>query len=116
MMLWAASWRARPTVLELNNGRLWMLARTSRDNHYECFSEDAGETWSAWQPSRFYGTLTMPTLYRLSDGRVLLLWCNTTPLPEIDRTDEPISETAKNGRWEDVFTNRDACHVAISGG
>ena len=77
-------------------------------------SEDAGETWSAWQPSRFYGTLTMPTLYRLSDGRVLLLWCNTTPLPEIDRTDEPIPESAKNGRWEDVFTNRDACHAAIS--
>jgi hypothetical protein len=53
------------------------------------------------------------TVFR-SDGRVLLLWCNTTPLPEIDRTDEPIPETAKNGRWEDVFSNRDACHAAIS--
>ena len=108
------NWCVEPTVLELKDGRLWMLARTSRDNHHECFSEDAGETWSAWRPSRFYGTLTMPTLFRLSDGRVLLLWCNTTPLPEIDRTDEPIPETAKNGRWEDVFTNRDACHAAIS--
>lgn len=54
-----------PTIVELRDGRLWMLARTSRDNHYECFSGDAGETWSAWQPSRFYDTLTMPTLYRL---------------------------------------------------
>lgn len=108
------NWCVEPTILELKDGRLWMLARTSRDNHHECFSEDAGETWSAWRPSRFYGTLTMPTLLRLSDERVLLLWCNTTPLPEMDRTNEPIPETAKNGRWEDVFTNRDACHVAIS--
>lgn len=108
------NWCVEPTILELRDGRLWMLARTSRDKHHECFSEDAGETWSAWRPSRFYGTLTMPTLFRLSDGRVLLLWCNTTPLPEVDRTYDPIPETAKNGRWEDVFTNRDACHTAIS--
>lgn len=108
------NWCVEPTILELKDGRMWMLARTARDNHHECFSEDAGRTWSAWRPSRFYGTLTMPTLVRASDGRVLLLWCNTTPLPEIDRTDEPIPESAKNGRWEDVFTNRDACHAAIS--
>lgn len=108
------NWCVEPTVLELEGGRLWMLARTSRDRHRECFSEDGGETWSSWRPSGFYGTLTMPTLHRLRDGRVLLLWCNTTPLPEVDRTGEPIPETAKNGRWEDVFTNRDACHVAIS--
>jgi hypothetical protein len=56
------NWCVEPTILELKDGRLWMLARTSRDNHRECFSEDAGETWSAWQPSRSYGTLTMPTL------------------------------------------------------
>lgn len=108
------NWCVEPTILELKDGRLWMLARTSRDNHHECFSEDGGQTWSAWRPSRFYGTLTMPTLCRLSDGRVLLFWCNTTPLPEVDRTDDPIPESAKNGRWEDVFTNRDACHAAVS--
>lgn len=108
------NWCVEPTILELKDGRLWMVARTSRDNHHECFSEDGAETWSAWRPSRFYGTLTMPTLFRLSDGRVLFLWCNTAPLPEIDRTNEPIAESARNGRWEDVFTNRDACHVAIS--
>jgi len=108
------NWCVEPTILELQNGRLWMLARTSRDSHYECFSEDSGETWSPWQPSQFYGTLTMPTLYRLADGRVLVFWCNATPLPEVDRTNDAIPETAKTGRWEDVFTNRDVCHAAIS--
>jgi BNR repeat-like domain len=102
------NWCVEPTLLELKDGRIWMLARTSQDNLYECFSKDGGETWSAWQPSRFYATLTMPTLFRLSDGRILLFWCNTTPLPE--RVTSAITGNAR----EDAFNNRDACHVAIS--
>ena len=94
-----------PTVVELNDGRLWMLVRTAQDYHYESFSDDGGLTWSESRPSTFYGTITMPTLGRLSDGRLLLLWTNTTPLPEL--------ETA-NGVWDDVFTNRDVTHAAIS--
>lgn len=94
-----------PTLVELADGRLWMLMRTSQDRHYEAFSDDGGLTWGEAQPSRFYGTITMPTLGRLADGRLLLFWCNTTPLPELETAD---------GVWDDVFTNRDATHVAIS--
>ena len=94
-----------PTVIELQDGRIWMLARTAQDQHYESFSEDGGETWSEMQPSRFYGTITMPSVNRLNDGRILFIWNNTTPLPE----KEGIS-----GVWEDVFTNRDVLHAAIS--
>ncbi len=94
-----------PTMVELKNGKLWMLLRTGQDYHYESFSEDFGETWTKPVPSKFYATITMPTLHRLKDGRILLLWNNTTPLPE--------KETA-NGVWEDVFTNRNALHAAIS--
>ncbi len=94
-----------PTVAELADGRLWMLMRTSQDRHYEAFSDDGGLTWGEARPSRFYGTITMPTLGRLADGRLLLFWCNTMPLPELPTAD---------GVWDDVFTNRDATHVAIS--
>lgn len=94
-----------PTVVELKDGQLWMLMRTAQDRHYESFSEDGGLTWSESHPSVFYGTITMPTIGRLSDGRLLFFWCNTTPLPEM--------KTA-TGVWDDVFTNRDAAHVAIS--
>ena len=94
-----------PTVIELNDGRIWMLARTAQDQHFQSFSEDGGETWSEMQPSRFYGTITMPTIGRLNDGRILFIWNNTTPLPE---------KEGVNGVWEDVFTNRDALHAAIS--
>jgi hypothetical protein len=94
-----------PTIIELKDGRLWMLIRTAQDNHYESFSEDGGESWSEPSPSRFYGTITMPTLHRLEDGKILLLWSNTTPLPELEHY---------SGYWEDVFTNRDAIHAAVS--
>jgi len=92
-----------------------MLLRTSMDNLYESFSGDGGASWSAPVPSRFYSTCTMPTLFRLKDGRLLLFWCNTTPLPEIDRSNDfSIRPEQRDGRWEDVFTNRDAIHAAIS--
>ena len=94
-----------PTILELSDGRLWMIMRTAQDRHYQSFSEDGGETWSEAVPSPFYGTITMPTLLRLSDGRILFFWCNTTPLPELPTA---------TGVWDDVFTNRDVLHVAIS--
>lgn len=94
-----------PTVVELTDGRIWMLARTAQDQHYESFSHDGGETWEPLKPSRFYATITMPTIGRLNDGRLLFLWNNTTPLPEREGT---------TGVWEDVFTNRDVLHAAIS--
>ncbi len=103
------------TIAELGSGRLWMLLRTSQDYLYESFSSNGGETWSKPTQSRFYSTLTMPTLFRLNDNRLLLLWCNTTPLTEEDRsTDTTIRYEQRIGLWEDVFTNRDAIHAAIS--
>lgn len=102
-----------PTVVELSTGRLWMVIRTSQDNHYQSFSDDGGETWTTPEPSRFYGT--MPTLFRLRDGRILHFWCNTTPLPELDHSQQAeLQEWERQGYGEDVFTNRDAFHAAIS--
>ncbi len=60
-------------VVELRDGRLWMLARTSGQPH-ECFSTDQGVTWSEPKPaaaiknvsSRFF-------LRRLASGNILLV-------------------------------------------
>ncbi|MGL5317176.1 MAG: sialidase family protein [Bacteroidales bacterium] len=94
-----------PTVIELNDGRIWMIARTSQDQHYESYSCDGGVTWTTATPSPFYATITMPTMGRLADGRLLFVWSNTTPLPEL---------ASATGRGDDVFTNRNAIHAAIS--
>ncbi|HBP38596.1 MAG TPA: exo-alpha-sialidase [Clostridiales bacterium] len=105
------------TLTELGDGTIMALARTSQDFHYLYYSHDGGESWTDPVPSRFHGTLTMPTLFRLSDGRLLLFWCNTQPLPELDHNRQwppmlPWEISGEGG--EDVFTNRDANHAAIS--
>lgn len=104
-----------PVIAELPDGRLQMLVRTSADFHYQCFSSDCGETWSEMERSPFYSVATMPNLLTLSDGRLLAIWNNTTPLPEFDQKTHPdCSADLVEGIWEDVFTNRDALHAAIS--
>ncbi len=104
-----------PTVVELSDGRLWMLIRTSQDCHYESFSSDAGETWTTPAPSRFYATLTMPLLFRMNDGRILAVWNNSTPLPELDHDSQPeLNKGEREGKSEDFFNNRDVIHAAIS--
>ena len=106
-----------PAMVELEDGRIWMLMRTGRDHFYESFSMDAGDSWSPPVPSRFYSQRTMPTLGRLRDGRLLLLWCNTTPMPELEHCESTrvlMGNSRWHGRSTDVFTNRDAAHAAIS--
>ncbi len=109
------NYSCEPTIAELSDGRLMLLSRTSQDYHYQYFSCDGGESWSAPEPSIFHGTNTMPTLLKLRDGRIVFFWCNTQPLPELDHDTQPELENFERmGIGEDVFTNRDACHVAIS--
>lgn len=96
-----------PTMLQLKDGRIWMILRTSHDNFFETFSKDFGKTWEKPTESRFFGTNTMPHFLRLKDGKILFFWCNSTPLPEIPQ----FRSEDKNGF---VFTNRDVLHVAIS--
>lgn len=106
-----------PTIVKLNDGRIWMILRTSHDNFFESFSNDGGETWTEPVPSCFFGTNTMPTLKKLEDGRLLFLWCNSTPLPEFIKSFEMkhfFNYKEIVGIREDVFTNRDVIHVAIS--
>ena len=92
--------------MELKDGRLLCLMRTSQDQHWPSFSSDHGDTWTKPEPSVFYGTLTMITIGRLNDGRLLSLWTSAAPLPE--------GKHGGNDMWENGFTNRDSHHIAIS--
>ncbi len=93
------------TVIEKEDGTLQCVSRTTMDVHYTATSTDGGATWSEFTPTDFQSTGTFPCMKRLSDGRILFAFCNTRPLPELKSAD---------GVWEDVFTNRDASHLAIS--
>lgn len=104
------------TITELSTGKLWMLVRTSQDQLYQSFSNDAGSTWSTMKPSPFFGTLTLATTGKLDDGRILTFWNNYTPLPEVYRTNSAWMQEKgfKKRGGEDSFNNRDALHAAIS--
>ena len=106
-----------PSLAELADGSLMLLARTSLDCFYLYRSTDQGDSWTSGEPSLFHGTLTTPFLLRLSDGRVLCFWNNTRPLaePNHDFTWPPVSDSVENGLSEDVFTNRDVNHAAVTG-
>lgn len=94
------------SLVELDDGKIYALTRTSHNQHWESFSQDFGNTWSKAQPSRFFGTLTMPTVGKLKNGLLIALWTNTMSMPESPRVTK--------GTWEDVFTNRDSHHIALS--
>src|SRR5207244_3851415 len=89
-----------PVVLPLNDGRLWMLLRTSAGHLYESYSNDDGKHWTPAAPTHFYSSNSPADLVRLPDGRIALLWNNTQNPPSIDGS-EP-------------YTNRDVVHAAIS--
>lgn len=105
-----------PNVAEMPDGKLMFVARTSLDYLYVYYSRDGGETWTDGKPSDFHLTLTTPFLLRLHDGRVVLFWNNTRPLAERRHEIEwpPVSSYCIQGRGEDVFTNRDANHAAVT--
>ncbi len=62
-----------PVVIELKDGRVWMLIRTQVGRFYESFSPD-GAHWSPAQPTAIINSDSPAGLTRLPDGRIVLLW------------------------------------------
>ena len=59
-------------IVELKNGRLWMLARTKKGIS-ESFSTDKGATWSAPAPSTIQNPSARFFIRRLASGNLLLV-------------------------------------------
>lgn len=59
-------------IVELRDGRLWMLLRT-RYGMAESYSPDAGRTWSQARPSTIQNPSTRFFVRRLASGRLLLV-------------------------------------------
>ena len=62
-----------PVIIQLKDGRVWMLIRTQLGRFYESFSED-GATWSPPSPSRLINSDSPAGLVRLPDERIVLFW------------------------------------------
>lgn len=57
------------TVEQLNDGRLWMLARTNWSRFWEAYFEDDGVSWRTIKPSNIEASSAPGLLKRLASGR-----------------------------------------------
>jgi hypothetical protein len=64
-----------PVVLQLVDGRVWMLIRTQLGRFYESFSDDGSE-WSPLEPTSITSSDSPAGLARLPSGEILLVWNN----------------------------------------
>jgi hypothetical protein len=69
-----------PVLLELKDGRVWMVMRTQLGRLYESFSED-GIVWSKPRPTGLFSSDSPVGLVRLPDERIVLLWNNCLRYP-----------------------------------
>jgi hypothetical protein len=65
-----------PIALELKDGRVWLLIRTQLGRFFESFSQD-GSVWTRPQPTSIRSSDSPPSLTRLKDGRIVMLWNNS---------------------------------------
>lgn len=67
------------TIVELNDGQIWMLIRTNWDFFWEAFSDDEGKSWCVIRPSKIAASSSPGLLKRLASGRLVLFWNRLMP-------------------------------------
>lgn len=65
---------SEPTVVELPDGRLWMLIRAQTGFLWKSFSEDRGKTWSRAVESKLPSSNAPATALRLRNGEIAVVW------------------------------------------
>jgi len=88
-----------PSVVQLKDGRVYMLMRTQTGFLYESWSDD-GVKWSDAKQSQFSSSTGPPYLIRLKDDRVALFWNDCEMPPRVEGAG--------------VYGGRDALHAAIA--
>lgn len=98
-----------PSLVELRDGRVWMLIRTNLDRFWEAVSEDGGLYWRTIRPSAIEASSSPPYLTRLASGRLILFWNRLYPegKSEYMRRSSTFSEV--EGSW-----HREELSVALS--
>jgi hypothetical protein len=71
---------AEPTIAELDDGRLLMLARTGKGAHHRSYSSDGGRTWSPPEATTLTAACSPLTMKRMPDGRLFVVYDHADPL------------------------------------
>jgi hypothetical protein len=67
------------TLVQLEDGRLWMLLRTNWGNFWQTFSDDDGLTWKEVGPTNIDASSSPGLIKRLTSGRLVLVWNRLFP-------------------------------------
>lgn len=67
------SWSNENMVVELQDGRVWMLARSRQGHLWQCFSDDGGETWGEVTASDIPNPSSRFYIGRLQSGGLMLI-------------------------------------------
>jgi len=66
------------SLIELNDGRLWLLIRTNQDWFWHAYSSDKGKTWDTVSPG-IEASSSPGMLTRLNSGRIMLVFNQLYP-------------------------------------
>ncbi|MEZ6048283.1 MAG: sialidase family protein [Planctomycetaceae bacterium] len=70
-----------PGLIELNDGRVMMVIRTSGGTQYFAYSEDKGITWTQMKPGNLPSPVSPATIERISQtGDLVCVWNNHTDI------------------------------------
>ena len=86
------------TIVQLKDGRLWMLLRTYRGRFSEAYSDDDGLTWKDVRPSKIAASGAPGILHRMASGRIVLLW---------NRFIDPVKRTGRREQLSMAFSDDD---------
>lgn len=67
-----------PCLLELKDGRVWMLIRTTRGQFWDSYSNDGGVTWTPAKAGSIDAPSAPGHMTRMNDGRIALVWNKKT--------------------------------------
>lgn len=65
-----------PSVVQLPDGKLWMLIRAQTGFQWESYSYNDGALWTKARPSTITSSGTPAVLLPLSSGWIAVAWCN----------------------------------------
>ena len=100
-----------PTLVELRDGRVWMLIRTNWSEFWSAHSFDGGKFWRTLQPSGIDASSAPGLIKRLDSGRLVLVWNRLYPAGQ---TSYPLR--GGDGIWSEfpVSNHRGELSIAFS--
>ena len=88
------------TVVELKDGRLWLLLRTSVNRLWEAYSSNHGLYWGAIGPTKIEASSAPACIARLSSGRLVLVWNRVLAEGEKTYPGRPLAYSIYPASWQ----------------